>query len=1198
MTYGQIAWKPITEINLNQAHFSERTIIPDHYDIYEIDIEGFKQALNKAPLDDRRTTIESGITIELPMPGGKIERFKTVYSPVMHPVLAAKYQDIKSFRAVGIDNPYLAARFNYGPQGLRAAIKTETTQIYIDNYSDNNPNYYITYDVSDHHEELPAGVAFCGGHEDASELMDLYGNGEYELRTPGEEVMLRKYRLAMACTGEFGQIKGSKAAAIESIVQGSNRVNLTLELEAAITFELIANNDDLVFTDPATDPYSDAHLGREILQQNTGVLNSIVGINSYDVGHVFNRVCTDGIAGVASLASICGNSKGAGVSCVGNSNITNFMVQVTIHEVGHQFGAAHTWSLCSEGSADQLATGTAYEPCSGNTFMSYAGVCAGANNLASGNDDYYHVASLEQMYIFSQVGNGNMCAEIIPTGNHVPNVFVDYENGFYIPSSTPFELTGRATDDDGDALLYCWEQHDNGGLLECGVPIGNSPAFRSYPPNPSPTRYFPALEKILNNTNDRSEVLIDYSRSLEFYFTVRDLSPTGNSLADWDAVDFNVTINAGPFFMTNMNDENEFLEVGNAHEITWDVANTDAAPVNCSHVDVLLSTDGGFTFPYTVLKNTENDGVESFIVPNFTGTNCRLKIIASDNIFFDINNEAFTIVEPSEPDFYYSVSNTCYNVCIPEVIEIDIESTGFLDYADDITFSTTGDLPAGTTVTLDSDVISPSDPNKIVVDFTEANDSGVFSMDVTAEAPNADPITYTIYFDVKGTDFSDLSIIEPANGSAGIPEVPTFNWNPSVNAQFYTFELGRNPALGDQAEFRFETLTDTFLIVNELLEKSSLYYWKVYVNNECAEGATPLNTFATEALSCFTTIADDLPINISQSGTPEVTSFTFVEGAGNVSDINVSLVKGTHNNSGDLVISLVSPAGTEVVLVQNKCNFSTNFNCAFDQQAPIEVECPLSSGQTFIPKEDLGVFNGEGITGDWVLKINDTNSGSGGSFTDFELEICSNATLDNPFLVNNTPLGIPLGMSNAIQDTSLLAEDANNSADELIFTLITLPSFGTLSTNGVELEIGSQFSQTDINNSRIKYQHDNVAELTDSFDFTVIDGEGGFIDITTFNLYMAEGLPTIVDEMDALFTLNVYPNPSKDEMYLEISSPEQGDFMYKMYDLNGRLIQSKVLGNFENHVEEINVSALDQGLYILQVLNGDNSTVTRFSVQR
>lgn len=1197
--FAQSAWTPVSEISLDQQRLNERSIIPDEYDVYQLNLNAFKKAIKDAPLDDRKSILEEGVIIEFPMPGGEVEKFKAVYAPVMHPELAAKYPSIRSFRAVGVDKPYLIGRFNYGPQGLRAAIKTPETQIYIDNYSDNDDEYYITYDVRDHHEELPEGTAFCGGHEDPQDIYDMYlGDTHIESRTAGEEVFLRKYRLAMACTGEWGQIKGSKEAAIEGIVQGANRVNLTLEVEAAITFELIPNNDDIVFIDPNTDPYFDAHLGREILQQNTGVLNAFVGINSYDVGHVFNRVCTDGIAGVASLASICGNSKGAGVSCVGGANITNFMVQVTIHEVGHQFGASHTWSLCSEGSADQLATSTAYEPCSGTTFMSYAGVCASVNNIKASNDDYYHVASLEQMYVFSQVGSGDPCAEKIATGNHVPDVFVDYEDGFTIPSSTPFELTGRAIDQDGDPVLYCWEQHDNGGLLECGNPIGNSPAFRSYPPTTEETRYFPALSKILNNTNDKSEVLIDYTRSLEFYCTVRDISPAGASLAAWDAVSFNVTIDAGPFFITNLNDINTFMEVGSLQNLTWDVANTDLAPVNCERVNVYLSTDGGNTFPYTLLKNTINDGEESFVVPNVTGTDCRIKVMAANSIFFDINNAPFSIVEPSEPDFYFSVSSQCYEVCLPDVIEIDIESAAFLDYATDISFSVDHDLPEGTVVSVDQDIIAPNDPNKITVDLTNVNASGSYTLDITGSSADADDITYTIFFDILGTDFSDLAIEAPASGSFGVSEVPTFSWSKAQNAEFYTFELGRNPKLGDEAEFRFETLTDTFLIAPELLEKSSLYYWRVYVENQCADGATALSTFATEALSCQSLVAEDLPINISQSGTPSVESFSFVSGAGNVSDVNVSQVKGNHSNAGDLRMTLISPSGTEVELVRNKCNFTSNFNCGFDDQAPTEIECPLSSGSTFIPRGSLADFNGEPIEGDWTLRIDDTSSGNGGTFTDFVVEICSNATLDNPFLVNNVPLGIPLGMSNALQDTSLLAEDNNNTAAELIYTLITLPANGTLSMDGENLDIGSQFSQKDINDVKVKYQHDNTDELTDSFDFTVIDGEGGYIDVTTFNLFMGEGLPTIVDELDALFSVNIYPNPTDNMLYLDINGSEEANYAYKIFDINGKLIQAKHLGQATSIIEDVSVREMENGIYFLQVMNGKSTSYKKFSVQR
>ena len=65
-------------------------------------------------------------------------------------------------------------------------------------------------------------------------------------------------------------------------------------------------------------------------------------------------------------------------------------------------------------------------------------------------------------------------------------------------------------------------------------------------------------------------------------------------------------------------------------------------------VNIKLSLDGGFTYPITLLEDTDNDGSAFVTVPDAVTTQARVRIEAADNIFFDISNQNFPIEAATE----------------------------------------------------------------------------------------------------------------------------------------------------------------------------------------------------------------------------------------------------------------------------------------------------------------------------------------------------------------------------------------------------------------------------------------------------------------------------------------------------------------------------------------------------------------------
>jgi hypothetical protein len=627
-------WQNVDESQINLV--GERFIIPNIYRSIKLDLEGLQNYLSKAPLENFGQSNKQIMVLSLPMPDGLFQKFSIAESPVMAPDLAAKYPDIKTYIGKGIDDVYATIRFDLTPLGFHAMILSPNGNVFVDPYSLGDVENYISYYTKDFINDQKAFD--CEVISDESRLQELNYLKESGFLTPTGP-QLRTYRLALATTGEYSAFFGGTVPlALAAVVTSVNRVNGVYEKEVAVRMVLVANNDTLIFTNASTDPYTNNN-GSTMLGQNQTTIDARVGSANYDFGHVFST----GGGGVAYLGVICVNGyKARGVTGSYAPVGDPFDIDYVAHEMGHQFSGNHSFNgssgSCSGGNRNGS---TAYEPGSGSTIMAYAGICS-PQNLQNNSDPYFHSINFDEIVAYTNLGSGNGCAVITNTGNGAPLVTVP-AGGFYIPKSTPFSLTGSATDPDSDPLTYCWEEFDLGPAGAPGTPSGNAPIFRTWNPTTSSTRYFPRLQNLLNNTTVIGEILPTYSRVLTFRLTARD-NKVGGGGVDHAQMQFNVDGNSGPFLVTSPN-TNVTWAGASSQIITWDVANTDAALINCTNVNILLSTDGGQTFPTVLLANTPNDGTESVTIPNTPSSTSRVKVEAVGNIFFDLSNTNFIIEE-------------------------------------------------------------------------------------------------------------------------------------------------------------------------------------------------------------------------------------------------------------------------------------------------------------------------------------------------------------------------------------------------------------------------------------------------------------------------------------------------------------------------------------------------------------------------
>lgn len=617
--------------------------IPKKFEVVKLDQRRLTKALAPAPTPAAGGVVPAANTqqqsapveITLPMPDRTYARFRVQESPIMEPALERQFPDFKSYRGQGIDDPTMTARFNQTPDGFHAVVIAPERMFYIDPFPlrDADTETHITY----FKEDLPPDEKQlrCLVGADAEGPAILNRRAAHAAPASNGEV-LRTYRLAVAATGEYTKFHGGTVpGAFKAIYNTIDRVNGIYERDLAISLRLIGDETKIIYTDAAADPYTNSN-ARTLLGENQKNLDEVIGANNYDIGHVF---CVGG-GGVATLRSVGQRGLKARGATGSEAPVGDpFDVDYVAHEMGHQFGANHTFNAITGSCDGNRNPTTAYEPGSGSTIMGYAGICD-ESDLQPNSHSYFHAASLEEIVGYVTGDEVKSVPTITQTGNHPPSVVAGQR--FIIPKGTPFALRATGTDLDGDMVTYSWEQYDLG---VDSPPEGDRdalrPIFRSFLPTRSAVRYFPNMNGLLSGEQTFGEYVPAQQRVMTFRVTARDNRAAGGGFS-YGTATVSVVTDSGPFVVTQPRAADVWT-VGSPQVVTWDAAGTDAAPVNCNRVRISLSVDGGKTFT-VLLPSAPNTGTATVTVPDRPASKARVVVEAVDNAFFNISKGDFQIV--------------------------------------------------------------------------------------------------------------------------------------------------------------------------------------------------------------------------------------------------------------------------------------------------------------------------------------------------------------------------------------------------------------------------------------------------------------------------------------------------------------------------------------------------------------------------
>ena len=618
---------------------------------YTLDINQLRSKLAGAVL---QTKSAKPVEIVIPTLEGKMERFAVYSLPVVVQSLADKYH-LGSYVGVGIDDPLKTVRFSTAPNDFQSMIMKSGAYEFIEPQNAEKTVYGVHpkvgktgkygFTCSTKETELEKAQI-----EKLFEEGSAYANNGLNFGKASDK-KYRTMRLALSVTGEYTTYFGGVAGALAQMNATMTRVNGVLEKDMALHL-ILQDFPALIYTNASTDPYSNASTGaggawNTELQNN---LTNTIGNAAYDIGHLFGASGGGGNAGcigcvcVDDTTSTSDTNKGSGFTSPadGIPMGDNFDIDYVVHEMGHQLGSNHSFSMSLEG------TGMNVEPGSGTTIMGYAGI-TGATDVQPHSDPYFHAVNIIQMQ--TNLGLASKTCDIETAVANNPPVIAAL-TGYTIPKSTAFVLTASATDAEGDPITYSWEQVNSATTASTITNLGtltNGPDFRVWNPTTSGTRYFPKLSTVLSGSLKSTtdwEAVSTVARSTLFRVLVRDNNPDATQQQTQSATQLITVGSAGPFKVTSTKVYNDVP----ASAVTWDVVTTNAAPYNVANVMIDYTKDNGAT--WTVLSaSTPNDGSEgvSFAgVP--TNTVIKIRVSALGNVFYAVGTATVSAAPLAAPN--------------------------------------------------------------------------------------------------------------------------------------------------------------------------------------------------------------------------------------------------------------------------------------------------------------------------------------------------------------------------------------------------------------------------------------------------------------------------------------------------------------------------------------------------------------------
>ena len=970
-TYGQSTWKRIENSSLSQF---PSPLVKEHY--YE-----------RITTENRGQTSKSELsfldTIILPNEKGEDELFLIQPVQVLSSSISSKYRNIQTYRGHSKSRPGVKVRLSTHFSNINAWVQLPGEEdLFIQPVkSKTNKHFVYQKTKNDRVQEF-----LCKTLEENIERK-LLKKSSKEAKLNNE---LRVFRIAIAGTAEYTSYWGdddpsngtNAEDAFAAVVSTINRINQVFEDEVGIRLELVSDAS-LLYEDPATDPFS-GNFSSEL--QST--IDQEIGDEGYDVGHLFDFGEPNGDAGC--IGCVCESGvKAQGYSTHPFEDIYGgeyrndyFDLDYAAHEIGHQFGAFHTFSYNTEG------TDVNAEPGSGTTIMGYAGI-TGPDDVQLHGDPYFHYYSIQNItnYVES-IGCGE--TELLSTSSFS----VDAGPDFFIPIGTPYTLSIISLE--GEEITYAWEQLDSGQVTADNFGPYNPKGgmARSIPPKAEPSRTIPNLQSLLLNrltlenpgVGDSWETVSLVERSLTWGLTVRKNTEDHVQLAQ-DKMEISVVATSSPFALNSQEMASLVWKGGSYQTILWDVAETNSPPFNVSEVEILLSTDGGLNFDIQLGDDVPNTGEAIVFVPNSIDTNqARLMIKAKGNIFFAINRTVFGV---ESRQFGLDFEEYEQINCDSESIQYNFNILRKEDFDSSIALQA-NNLPNGVQAVFSKTAYSLNDTSgSVILRGLDDLTTGDYQLQFTA-AYGTQNESFSISLNQRESSLEQPLLQRPLNNAENQTVKPQLKWESNLNADTYQIQVATDSLFQNKV---LDSVLSRNLFNISQLDSNKQYYWRVRQQNICGESSfSDPFTFKTTTISCVEVSSTGLPKNLTDatnSGQGVTTASINVSYNLPIQDIDV-MIDIEHTYLEDLDLYLETPEGTQYLLTSQLGDAENDYsNTVFDQEASESISngSPPFTG-SFRPLQSIAELYNTIPSGTWKLIVKDNYEEDTGRLVNFSLKLC------------------------------------------------------------------------------------------------------------------------------------------------------------------------------------------------------------------